>query len=82
MSGVVVRLYIWRAFTNFGTATFTGASITARGGLIYNTTTDGSSSTTNAIAVLDFSADQTATAGNFVISFPSADGTNAIVRIA
>ena len=50
--------------------------------MIYNTTTDGSSSTTNAIAVLDFSSDQTATAGNFVISFPSADGTNAIVRIA
>ena len=50
--------------------------------MIYNTTTDGSSSTTNAVAVLDFSADQTATAGNFVISFPSADGTNAIVRIA
>jgi len=70
------------AFTSFDNATFTGASITARGGLIYNTTTDGSSSTTNAIAVLDFSSDQTATAGNFVISFPSADGTNAIVRIA
>ena len=56
-------------------------SITARGGLIYNTTTDGSSGTTNAVAVLDFSADKTSTAGNFVISFPSADGTNAIVRI-
>lgn len=70
------------AFTNFGTATFTGATITARGGLIYNTTTDGSSGTTNAVAVLDFSADQSATAGNFIISFPSADGTNAIVRIA
>ena len=69
------------AFTNFGTATFTGATITARGGLIYNTTTDGTSSTTNAVCVLDFSSDQTAVAGNFVVRFPTADGTSAILRV-
>jgi len=68
-------------FTNFATATFTAVSLTARGGLVYNTTTAGSSSTTNAIAVLDFSADQTAVAGNFVISFPTADSSTAIIRI-
>ena len=67
--------------TNFGTATFTAVSITARGGLIYNTTTDGTSNTTNAVCVLDFSSDQTAVAGNFVVSFPTADGTSAILRV-
>jgi hypothetical protein len=49
--------------------------------LIYNTTTDGTAGTTNAVAVLDFSADQTAVAGNFTVSFPTADGTSAILRI-
>ena len=67
--------------TKFGTETFTAVSITARGGLIYNTTTDGTSGTTNAVAVLDFSADQTAVAGNFVVSFPTADGTSSILRV-
>ena len=68
-------------FVDFNNVTFTGVTLTARGAVIYNSTTEGSSSTTNAVCVLDFSADQTANAGNFTISFPSADGTNAIVRI-
>jgi len=68
--------------TSFATATFTGATLTARGGLIYNSTTEGSSNTTNAICVLDFSANQTATAGNFIISFPSAASATAIIRIS
>ena len=68
-------------FVDFNDVTFTGVTLTARGAVIYNSTTEGSSSTTNAVCVLDFSADQTANAGNFTISFPSADGTNAIVRI-
>jgi hypothetical protein len=68
-------------FVDFNDVTFTGVTLTARGAVIYNTTTEGSSNTTNAVCVLDFSADQTATAGNFTVSFPSADGTNAIVRI-
>lgn len=68
-------------FVDFNDVTFTGVTLTARGAVIYNTTTEGSSNTTNAVCVLDFSADKTATAGNFTVSFPSADGTNAIVRI-
>jgi len=66
--------------TNFGTATFTAVSITARGGLIYNTTADNSSGTTNSVAVIDFSADKTAVVGNFTVTFPTADGTTAIIR--
>jgi hypothetical protein len=68
-------------FVDFNNVTFTGVTLTARGAVIYNSTTEGSSNTTNAVCVLDFSADQTANAGNFTVSFPSADGTNAIVRI-
>jgi len=50
--------------------------------LIYNTTTDGGTGTTNAVAVLSFGGDKTSTNGDFVIQFPVADATNAIVRIA
>ena len=78
-SGVKVSSGV--AITDFADLSFTGVTLTARGAVIYNSTTEGSSNTTNAVCVLDFSADQTATAGNFTISFPSADGTNAIVRI-
>jgi len=66
--------------TDFGTAVFTNVTVVARGALIYNTTADGSSGTTNAVAVLDFSADKSAIAGNFSVSFPTADGTTAIIR--
>lgn len=70
------------AFTDFADITFTSATITARGALIYNTTTGGGSSTTDTVAVLDFGADKTSTAGDFQIVFPTADASNAIIRIA
>lgn len=70
------------AFCDFADLTFTSATITARGALIYNTTTGSGSGTTNTIAVLDFTADKTSTAGDFQISFPTADASNAIIRIA
>jgi len=50
--------------------------------LIYNTTTGSGSGTTNTVAVLDFGSDKTSTAGDFQISFPTADASNAIIRIA
>ena len=62
--------------------TFTSATITARGALIYNTTEGGGSGTTNTIVVLDFGGDKTSTAGDFQIAFPAADASNAIIRIA
>ena len=70
------------AFIDFNDATFSSATITAAGALIYNTTTDGGTGTTNAVAVISFGADKTSTNGDFVVQFPVADATNAILRIA
>jgi len=70
------------AFTDFDDITFTSATITARGALIYNTTTGGGSGTTDTVVVLDFGSDKTATSGDFQIVFPTADASNAIIRIA
>jgi len=70
------------AFIDFADATFSAATITAAGALIYNTTTDGGSSTTNAVAVISFGGDKTSTNGDFVVQFPVADASNAIIRIA
>ena len=70
------------AFVDFADATWTSATITAAGALIYNTTTDGGSATTNAVAVISFGGDKTSTNGDFVVQFPTADASNAIIRIA
>lgn len=70
------------AFTDFDDLTFSTATITANGALIYNTTTDGGSGTTDAVCVLAFGGDKTSTAGDFTIQFPTADASNAIIRIA
>ena len=72
------------AFTDFDDETFTTATITARGALIYNTTPNTTSiSVSNpSVVVLDFGADKTSTAGDFTIVFPAADASNAIIRIA
>lgn len=70
------------AFTDFDDITFTSATITARGALIYNTTTGGGSGTTDTVVVLDFGSDKTSTSGDFQIVFPTADASNAIIRIA
>ncbi len=72
------------AITDFQALTFSTATITARGAVIYNTTPNTTSlSVTNpAVVVLDFGADKTSTAGNFTIVFPTADASNAIIRIA
>tara|TARA_R100001509_G_scaffold141196_1_gene96156 strand:+ start:2028 stop:2474 length:447 start_codon:yes stop_codon:yes gene_type:complete len=70
------------AFTDFADLTFSTATITARGALIYNTTTSGGSNTTDTIVVLDFGSDKTSTAGDFTIQFPTANASDAIIRIA
>jgi len=70
------------AFTDFNDLTFSSSTITARGAMIYNTQTGGGSNTTDAIAILDFGADKTSTNGDFTIQFPTADASNAIIRIA
>jgi|TARA_R110000822_G_scaffold111416_6_gene242138 hypothetical protein len=65
------------AFCDFSDLTFSNVSITARGALIYNDTQSDKS-----VCVLDFGSDKTATAGDFTIVFPTADASNAIIRIA
>ena len=69
------------AITDFADLSFTGVTLTARGALIYNTTTDGGTNTTDAVAVLDFGGDKTATAGTFTIQFPAFTTSAAILRI-
>ena len=66
------------AFTDFSDLSFTTATITARGALIYNDTATGDPT----VVVLDFGSDKTSTSGTFQIIFPAADASNAIIRIA
>ena len=65
------------AFTDFADSTFSTATITANGAVIYN---DGASDA--AVIVLAFGGDKTSTGGDFTIQFPTADASNAIIRIA
>ena len=65
------------AFLDFADTTWSNATITANGALIYNST-----QSNKAVAVLAFGGDKTSTAGDFTIIFPTADASNAIIRIA
>lgn len=65
------------AFLDFTDTTWSTATITANGALIYNST-----NSDTAVAVLAFGGDKTSTAGDFTIVFPTADASNAIIRIA
>jgi len=69
------------ALTDFADLTFSSGAITARGALIYNSST-AAGSADRAVLVLDFGGDKTSTAGDFTIQFPTADASNAIIRIA
>jgi len=69
------------AYLDFADSTWSTASITARGALIYNTT-PAHTYTNPSVAVLDFGADKTSTSGDFTVVFPTADASNAIIRIA
>ena len=66
------------AFTDFGDATWSSSSITARGALIFNDSASGDP----AVVVLDFGADKSSSSGDFKVVFPTPDATNAIIRIA
>ena len=65
------------AYVSFGNSSWTGATFTARGALIYNST-EGNKS----VAVLDFGSDKTVSNDTFQIIFPTADANSAIVRIS
>jgi len=66
------------ALTDFADLTFSSATVTANGALIYNDTASGDP----AVCSLAFGGDKTSTAGDFTIQFPAADASNAIIRIA
>ena len=70
------------AITDFADLSFQNVTLTARGALIYNTTTGAGSGTTDSVCVLDFGADKTATSGTFTIQFPAPTSTAAILRIS
>ncbi len=65
------------AFTDFADLTFSTATVTARGCMIYN-----SSDSNKSVATIDFGGDKTSTAGDFTIVFPAAAASTAIIRIA
>jgi hypothetical protein len=66
------------AFTDFADLSFTSATITAYGAMIYNDSAAGDP----AVCILDFGGAKTSTNGTFTIIFPTADSTSAIIRIA
>ena len=63
------------AFVDFADLTFSSVTLTALGALIYKDTSN------EAVLVLDFGGSKTATNGDFVIQFPTADSSNAIIRL-
>ena len=65
------------AVCDFADVSYTSASFTANGALIYN-----SSASNVAVCAIAFGSDKTATNGTFTIQFPTADATNAIIRLA
>jgi len=66
------------ALTDFADTTWSSSTITARGAMIFNETVSGDTS----VLILDFGADKSSSSGDFVIQFPAADASNAIIRIA
>ena len=66
------------ALTDFADLTFSNATVTARGAMIFNDSASGDP----AVCILDFGGEKTSTAGDFTIQFPTADASNAIIRIA
>ena len=70
------------AFTDFTDVTYSSASFTANGAMIYNTTTGTSTGTTDSVAIIAFGGDKTASNGTFKIEFPANDATAAIIRLA
>jgi len=68
------------AYTDFNDTSWSTATFSAMGAMIFNE--DHTSPDDSAVVILDFGALKTATAGTFTITFPTADASNAIIRIA
>ena len=78
LTSVTPALSTDTAVCDFADTSFTSASFTARGCLIFND----SATSDPAVCVIDFGADKTVTSGTFTIQFPAADASIAIIRIA
>lgn len=77
LTGVTISSSGTTAWVTFDNISFTSATITARGALIYN-----ASKGNKSVAVLDFGSDKTSSAGTFTVQFPTPSATTAIIRIA
>ena len=80
LTSVTPALSTDTACCDFSDTSWTSATITARGALIYNSTATPDNE--QAVAVLDFGGDKTCTSGTFKIQFPTADASDAILRLA
>jgi hypothetical protein len=77
LTGAAISVDGTTAIVDFADSTWSTATITARGALIYN-----ASKSNKAIAVLDFGADKSSSAGDFTVVMPAAAAATAIIRIA
>jgi len=77
LAGATIALSGSTATVDFSDTTWSSATISADGCIIYNT-----SQSNKAIAVIDFGGTKTSTNGDYVVQFPAADASNAIIRIA
>jgi hypothetical protein len=77
LTNVTPALVSTTAVCDFADETFSTATVTARGCLIYNST-----NSNKALCAIDFGGDKTSTAGDFTVVFPSATATGAIIRLA
>lgn len=68
------------AFVDFSDVTWSTSTITARGAMIYNSSS--SNYTNPSVCILDFGTDKSSSSGDFTIQFPTPDASNAIIRIA
>lgn len=77
LAGYTAQLFTDTAVVDWTSPVWAASSLVARGALIYN-----SSRSNKAVAVLDFGADITSTAGNFTVTFPTPAAATSLVRIA
>ena len=69
------------SYTDYSDTSWTSASFTARGCLIYNSSSISGLTSNAAVAVIDFGGDKTVSSGTFTIQFPTNDSSDAIIRI-
>ena len=69
------------SYTDFSDVSWTSASFTARGCMIYNSSTISGLTADSTVCTIDFGGDKTVSSGTFTIQFPANDSSNAIIRI-